>query len=136
MSELAYLISKAERESAYAYVALVKADGDGYRDSYFERINPRSRTEVREGSMPKRAARYLGGGMVGAGVGQIAGASAGPAGRILGGTIGGAIGSTVGRTYNIRSGDTRARHRRTGRKAKGAVTIPQIGDFWVYGDKK
>lgn len=135
MSEHVYLISKAERESAYAHAAFMKADGDGYRGSYLRGINPRSHTEVREGSMPKRAVRYIGGSALGGGVGYIAGSAAGPTGSLVGGAIGGAIGSTLGRTRNLRSGDTRATNRRSGRKATGSISVPTVGNFWTYGNK-
>lgn len=127
-----YLISKAER---------------AYRDSVFAPINPLSHTEVREGSMHRRAARRYGGGLAGAAAGYGAGTlvqrglrNKSPIGAAIAGRTalfyGGALGNSVGRTANIKSGDTRATGKRLGgrgRKATGAITVPLAGSFWTYG---
>jgi uncharacterized protein YcfJ len=132
VSEQLFLIAKADRK---------------YRASIAQNINPRSKTEVREGSGLRRTARWGGGlvgGTVGGGVlGSVAGRGLrmGPSGQQalagIGSTIGGSAGVSVGRSANLKSGDTRARNRRTGKRAKGNTTVGwgapgNLGSYWNY----
>lgn len=137
MSEATYRATRATRlldDLALQADVIEKAEqGDGYRASHLQSINPRSKTEVREGTMPRRALRQLGGATIGTGLGLAAGSlTRRQTGLSLGAQVGNAAGVSVGRTQNLRSGDTRATNRRTGKKAKANVTLPGLGSFWHY----
>ena len=131
------------------------AKEDKFRRSVWAGINPRSETEVKEGSLGRRAARVVGGQVVGGiALGTVAGGAAALAtkgkkgGRLtnqqlnriyntqrVGQATGAAVGTVVGSNENIRSGDTRATNRKTGKKAKSTAYIPFAGRVWRYGGK-
>jgi hypothetical protein len=127
MTERDYLAGRVYDESLVEF-AKAKKDLSEYRDSNLAAFNPRSKTEVRRGTMPQRFARQAGGAVIGAG----AGAALTRKVPFAGGTVGGAVGGSLGRAQNLKSGDTRATHRRTGRKARGALNLGQLGNYWTY----
>jgi len=139
------------------------AEKDEYRNSHFERLNPRSKTEVRNGSMPRRAVA-VGAGMIAGGVaGRLAGTGAGAAaakgatktvkgrkflkevhrqggsvtgaGANVGGYVGAAGGAVAGAKHNLSTGDTKATHRKSRKKATGAAYVPGAGVMWRYKEK-
>lgn len=137
MSEELYLIAKAARE---------KKRKSEYRDSLLAWGNPRSHTQVRRGpgSMARRFGREYGGAAAGGGIGTyIASAtsrSGSPRVRAIGRSapvFGGVVGQSTGRTFNLISGDTRARHRKTKERATGAFSGSQAGlpRVWLYPEK-
>lgn len=133
MTRYDYLLDRVNDESL---VEFSKAARDKeYRSSNLAFLNPRSKTEVKRGgaSMARRGGRWLGGSMIGGSLGGLGGAVAGRKGASIGGTLGGAVGGSIGRTYNLKSGDTRARLRSDPKKkAQAAADIPGVGSFWSY----
>ncbi len=122
-----YGVSKADRKAP-----------KGYRSSHLRGLNPRSDTFVKEGTGGRRALRFVGGSVagqvVGGAVGTVAGSKLGNprAGGIAGEMAGATAGATLGRTANVKSKDTVAYHRSTGKKAKGGYTVPLTGSFLKY----
>lgn len=114
-----------------------------YRPSVFQGINPRSRTYVREGS--GSAARRLGGPQLGGTAGTLVGYGAGAAlgaasknpgvkfgARYGGSALGTYAGLSAGYHRNIRSGDTVSFNRRSGKKARSKVAVPEVGPLNIY----
>ena len=120
------------------------SDGDippGYRSSALQRINPRSRTYVREGSAPQRVLLPWVGGISGAlaGRGAVLAATRGKVrspntlgAAHLAGVAGGSLTTTAALHRNIKSKDTISIHRKSGRRARSKVDIPSVGHFNVY----
>ena len=104
--------------SAFGVEHFSKAE-KGYRDSYLSRFNPRSKTEVKEGTMPQRVLLPAAGGFGGHMVGRAIGGKI--ASRGLAGTAGAIGGATWALDRNIKSGDTVSRHKKTGKKARTKV---------------
>jgi hypothetical protein len=130
MSEEIYKAARISRD-----IEKSKDKGD-YRQSHLAGINPRSETKVKRGSMLRRGVRDIGGtlagGAVGGGVGTLVGRG-NPQMAGIGASLGSAGGRSIGRTYNIKSGDTKAKHRSSGKKAKGNITLPgALGSYWRY----
>ena len=119
MSYVQYAIAKAER---------AEQQQKRYREALFAGVNPRSETEVAEGSAGRRTARVVGGTLAGSVVGAAGAASLAriPPAAIAAGLAGPAIGTSLGRTANIKSGDVRARRRSDGKEAKGAFSLTGI----------
>ena len=125
---------------------LSKADDDAqYRRSVFHVINPRSQTEVKRGSAVRRAVRVGGGSAIGATAGGVAaipvalalknkGLAAQLSATSVGRYAGSATGAVIGSKANLKSGDTRAVNRSSGRKATGSAYIPGVGRVWRYAD--
>lgn len=112
----------------------------GYRRSYLEGINPRSRTQVREGSGVQRIGGPLIAGTIGATAGNAA-ARIATKGRSpeataqatkWGAGFGGAVGSSAMLNRNIKSKDTISTNRRTGQRAKGKVDLSGYGTYNLY----
>lgn len=123
-------ISKADRES-----------DKEYRRSFLYALNPRSETKVRRGTTGNRALRAGGGAVAGSVAGGVIGAAAGASGGAKGAEVGARVGSalgtaaggTYGRQRNLDSGDVVARHRKTGKKAKGIASTggaPALNIGW------
>lgn len=109
------------------------ARSNDYRPSHFQRINPRSRTYVRRGTAAQRVLLPWAGSSAGLAAGAVLGAKVGgQAGAGIGGALGGAGGGTLGYMRNVKSGDTKAFHRKTGRKMKQKAQIPYIGAMNLY----
>ena len=102
----------------------------GYRDSYLAGINPRSKTEVKEGTSLKRIGLPVVGAVSGRMIGSAVGGAVGARGAgAMAGSIGGA---GIGLNRNIRSGDTKSTNKRTGKKAKGKVGWAGSPTFNIY----
>jgi hypothetical protein len=116
--------------------AISKADKakPEYRASYLQRINPRSKTEVRRGTGIERAGRPMLGSIGGSVVGVIPGVvTHNPNLSRIGTAIGSSVGTSVGLTRNIKSGDTKSVNRRSGKKAHAKIALPGgYGTYNVY----
>jgi hypothetical protein len=123
---------------------------DEFRSGVGSQVNPRSKTYVKRGTSMKRAGRAVKGEVKGIGAGGAGGAVAGGLiglarkpgmgrmGALVGGSygsgIGVGIGANKGREANIKSGDTVAFHRRTGKKAQGKHSIGPMAGMHRYGN--
>jgi len=109
-----------------------KSDGE-YRDSYFQSMNPRSKTKVKHGTKAKRIAIPYAGGAAGILAGAAVGSAAkSPGVRSALVTAGGIGGTTLGLQRNIKSKDTVSVNRRSGKKAKDKISLPVIGPLNLY----
>lgn len=125
-------------------VEIAKKDRDKkYRRSYLHGLNPRSDTYVRRGTTVKRSARTGGGAVAGSVVGGVVGGAAGTAARNkelgvaigsrAGSALGAAAGGTYGRQKNLDSGDVKAYHRKSGKRATRIVSTggaPALNYGW------
>ena len=94
-----------------------------YRSSVYQKVNRRSNTYVKRGTMPERIARPLGSSI---GLSFATGGVTGPGAPIAGGTW--------GRTRNLQTGDTRAYHMKSKKPARSYIGNPDVGGY--YYDNK
>lgn len=130
MSERYYLASRytGSSLSLAEYGEIVKAEDEKWRKSYLASINPRSKTEVKEGTAPRRYGKYMAGGLGGGAAGYGVGSAFGPRARLYGAALGGMAGHSLARTSNLRRGDVKATNKRTGKQAKSFTDLtPFVG---------
>ena len=122
-------VTKSDMVSAFGIThgAIYKSreadmDKKGYRQSSLSGMNSRSDTYVKRGTGVKRVALPFAAGVAGGAAGGAVGDKIGGAkGRAIGTSVGAWGGGSAALSRNIRSGDTAAYHRKTGKKAKAKV---------------
>lgn len=113
---------------------------DEYRNSFANKLNPRSDTKVKRGTSARRYGKVMAGSMGGSFVGSAAGSIPGilaknpmkaQAGARLVGTVGDIAGTSAARTSNLKRGDVVSTNRSTGKKA--TRFIGNSGGIGFYG---